>query len=273
MLLESIFMIRGGFFGFEFTHKLIYAIAGFFICYYDWKKNKRKDYLWVYLIGTILYTLAELMLQVFGGRAMQDKFLFGVNIGSQLWFTIPIGAMADVAFVGLLGIFIADFLVKKETRKKGILILAIYTLFRHVIFYSVFLILGFNFTNITVGDPDISSRRDVFEVGTVTTLTILSILTIIWFIRSKKVIKKRAFFMFLVIVIEITFWSVGEWITGQRWIEVGTIDPFNLQHANPFIEFGILAYDVIVEMGLFCVSFLAIPYLLKLIKTKEIPQT
>lgn len=269
MIFESIFMIRGGFFGYEFTHKLIYAIAGFLLCYYDWKKNKRKDYLWVYLIGLIIYSLAELMLQVFGGRAMPDKFLFGFNIGSQLWFTIPIGAMADVAFVGLLGIFIADFLVKKDTQKKGILILAIYTLFRHVIFYSVFLILGFNFTTINVGDLDISSRRDVFEVGTVSTLTILSILTIIWFIRSKKEIKKRAFFMFLVVVVEITFWSVGEWITGQRWIEVGTIDPLNLQHANPVIEFGILAYDVIVEMGLFCVSFLAIPYLLKLIKSKK----
>ena len=272
MIFESIFVIRAGFFGYEFTHKLVYAIVGFLICYYDWRKNKRLDYLWVYLIATLIYSWGEVMLQFFGGRGMQEKYLFGFDIGSWLWFTIPVQAMADVAFIALLGLFIADFIANQNTRKIGIYILTSYVLLRYILFYSIFLILGFIFTKVNAGDPDIPSRRDVFETGTVITMIVLSTITIIWWIKTKRGPRKRGLYMFLVVVILMIFWTLGEWIIGQRWIEMGTTDPWNMSRANPLIEFGILTYDVIVEMGLFCTSFIAIPYLLKLIKMKEMKE-
>ena len=55
ILINGIFIIRGGFFGFDWTHKLFYLLGGIALCIYDWKKNKRKDYFWVYLFGALLY--------------------------------------------------------------------------------------------------------------------------------------------------------------------------------------------------------------------------
>ena len=55
MIFESIFMIRGGSFGEDFGRKLIMSIIGLLICVYDWKTNdKRKDYFWVFIVGTII---------------------------------------------------------------------------------------------------------------------------------------------------------------------------------------------------------------------------
>ena len=74
--------------------------------------------------------------------------------------------------------------------------------------------------------------------------------------------------MLIIVIADMVFWTLGEWITGQRWIEIGTEDPLNVKHANPFLEFAIITYDIIIEMGIFCVSFLAIAYFVKLIKPK-----
>ena len=81
--MADIYIIRGGFFGWEFTIKLLYVIFGLILCIYDWKKNKRKDYFWVLIFGTMLYIGSEIMLFLFGGRVMQEKFLFGINVKSR----------------------------------------------------------------------------------------------------------------------------------------------------------------------------------------------
>ena len=69
-----------------------------------------------------------------------------------------------------------------------------------------------------------------------------------------------------------TIWTILEWLTGQRWIEIGILNPngtySNLHRAPPLIEFLALAYDVVIEIVLAYVPFLAIPYLLGLIKSE-----
>jgi len=68
-------------------------------------------------------------------------------------------------------------------------------------------------------------------------------------------------------------WTLSEWVIGQRWIEVGIQNPSvtnsNLRRADPLLEFSALAYDTIIEMALVNTAFLAIPYLLKLIKSEN----
>ena len=74
MIFESVFMIRGGSFGEDFGLKLIMGLAALAACIYDWRKNKRLDYLWVYFFATLIWAGSEIMLQLGGTRVFQEKF-------------------------------------------------------------------------------------------------------------------------------------------------------------------------------------------------------
>lgn len=263
----SFFIIRSGYFGFEFTFKLVWILIAIAAIIYDWRKNKRRDYLWVFLIASFLYIGAEIGMYFSGARVFTYRAIFGIDVSSLVWLTIPIQAIADVPVVAVICLFIGDRLMNKETRKEGIIFFVIYMLGKNVTIYSVLLGLGYNFTNINVGDLNIYSRRDVFDLFTIISIAGLLLLTIIWFIFTNKEARKRALFMFLMMIAFMSMWSLGEWLAGQRWIEVGTHPTFNL--ASPALQFGVFIYDIIVEMGLFSLSFLAIQYLLKLIKIRK----
>ena len=114
----GIFIIRGGFFGWDWTHKLFYVIGGLILCIYDWKNNMRKDYFWVYLWGTFLYLGSEVMLFLFEGRVMNGKYLFGVEITSLHWLTIPLMAIGDVVVLAVMALFFADRIKGTKNPKK-----------------------------------------------------------------------------------------------------------------------------------------------------------
>jgi hypothetical protein len=210
-------------------------------------------------------------LQVLGGRVFQEKYLFGINITSWLWLTIPLQAMSEAAFVAVFGIFIGDRMLKEEKRKEGLFILLIYILVRYIIFYAVLWSMGFSYLNVKVGDPDIPSRRDMFTIGSIIFLSILIAPAIYWYLKTDEMPRKRGIYMFSIMLMITTIWTVLEWLTGQRWIEIGTQNPdgtyLNLRRAPPLIEFLALTYDVVIEIVLAYVPFLAIPYLLGLIKS------
>lgn len=265
---EGIFMIRGGFFGFDWTHKLIYLIGGLILCIYDWKKNNRKDYFWVYLFGASLYIGSEVMLFLFDGRVMQDKFLFGMNITSMQWFWIPVMAIGDVVVLGVIALFFADRIRVQETQRRWILYLVIWLLLRDVLPYVILFISGSSFADIAIGDPLVYSRRNMIEMGTLIALPAIIIPTLIWFFRTNKETRQRVFYMFGVMVVLMTVWTCGEWFAGQRWIEVGPVSgPWTL--ASPLLSTGMFAYDIIIEMGLFTASFLAFPSIFRLIKSRN----
>jgi hypothetical protein len=73
-------------------------------------------------------------------------------------------------------------------------------------------------------------------------------------------------------LINISIWTILEWLTGQRWIEVGIKTSegtyLYLSRAPALVEFLALVYDVIIEIALMYMPFLAIPYLLGLIKSE-----
>jgi len=262
---DGIFIIRGGFFGGEFTHKLLYIIFGLILCIYDWKKNKRKDYFWIFIFGTMLYVGSEIMLYFFGGRIMQEKILLGIDITSMPWLWIPLLAIGDVVMLAVIALFFADRLRNSETRKKWGILFVIWIFCRDILPYIILFSLGQTFFNISIGDPLIYSRRNMIEIGTLISLSILIVLAIIWLARTNKESRKRGLYMFGVMLILMTAWSFGEWFAGQRWIEIGPEEgPWTI--APPFLQFVMFLYDIIVEMGLFTLCFLAIPSSLKLIK-------
>ena len=265
---DNIYIIRGGFFGWEFTHKLLYIIFGLVICIYDWKKNKRKDYFWLLIFGTMMYIGSETMLFLSEGRIMYEKFLFGMNVTSMHWLSIPMMAIADVVILSIICLFFADRIRTPETRRKWGFLFIIWLFCRDIVPYIILFSLGNTFATISIGDPFIPSRRSMIEIGTLTALSITIAIGIIWLFTTDKESKKRGLYMIAVMLILMTVWTFGEWLAGQRWIEVGPEGgPWTL--APPPLQFGMLAYDIVIEMGLFTLCFLAIPALLKLIKLKK----
>lgn len=268
MLFESIFMIRGGTFGEDFGNKLIMSVIGLLLCFYDYKINdKRKDYFWVFLFGTLIWSGIELLLQFQGTRALQQKYFFGINVTNALWLTIPLQGMSEGAFVAVIGVFIGDRLLNVDKRKEGIISLAIC-----LGLVSLILLRGINFTNV-VCCKDVPSRRNMFTIGAVIFIILMCLIAVVWLLTTDSESRKRGLLMYLVMVVFIAVWTLNEWLTGQRWIEIGTIHSdgsySGLRRAPAHIEFLALFYDVVVEVSLIYIPFLAIPYWLKLIRSEE----
>ena len=80
MFLESIFVVRGGFWGEEYDFKVLFALIAVSITIFDWKLKGRKDYFWVFLTGFIFWSLVELILQLLNIREMPNRYLFGMQI-------------------------------------------------------------------------------------------------------------------------------------------------------------------------------------------------
>ncbi|MHA1377344.1 MAG: hypothetical protein ACTSRG_03070 [Candidatus Helarchaeota archaeon] len=119
----SIYMIRGGGFGEDFGIKLIMAIITILICIYDWKKNKRYDYFWVFIDGTLIWSTVELVLQLSGTRVIPNKILFGIQI--PLWISVPLQGISEGAAIAVYGIFAGDNFADEKNRKLAITIFAI----------------------------------------------------------------------------------------------------------------------------------------------------
>ena len=88
MLFESIFIVRGGFWGEEYDFKVLFALIAVCITILDWKLKGRKDYLWVFLTGFIFWSLVELILLLLNIRDMPNSHLFGMQI--PIWLSIPL---------------------------------------------------------------------------------------------------------------------------------------------------------------------------------------
>ena len=264
MLLEGIFVVRGGFWGEEYDFKLLFAAVAIFICVLDYKWKKRKDYLWVFLVGFIFWSSIEFALQVTGIREMPNRYLFGMQI--PFWLAILIQGTAEGVSVGVVGLFITDLYLDEKTRMYSYLVFGIIVVLLFLIMFSH----GIYTPNV---GGEVPSRREVFPIWEVL-IFILSAPAIYWFIKAKKPVKKRAFFMFLVMFLLGSIWYLFYWLSGQRWVEIGTQNPdgsySNLRRAEPFLEFLVMLYNAVVEIALIYMMFLAIPYLLHLIEPENL---
>ncbi len=260
MLLESIFIVRGGFWGEEYDFKLLFAVVAIIICIVDWKWKDRKDYFWILLTGFIFWSGVEMLLQLTGIRDMPNRYLFGVNI--PIWLSIPLQGLSEGVAVGIMGIFITDLYIEKETRKYSLLTFLLVLILITLIMFS---------HGIYVPDVggDVPSRRDVFPLWELL-IIILAAPAIYWFIKTDKKSRKRGFYMLFTMFVLGCAWYLVYWLSGQRWVEIGikNIDGTysNLRRAIPIVELLVAIFNAFVEIALIYMPFLAIPYLFGLIK-------
>jgi len=266
MLFDSVYMIRGGAYGSNFTIQFFGSIGAFLLCVIDWRFRHRKDYFWVFLTGTIIWTLLELILQLTNVRVMETKYLFGLPI--PLPVSLILQGMAEGAFLGIIGLFIGDLMMSENTRKRGVIVLSALL----VVIAILSLVQWHPTANI---GGDVPSRRDMFNLEPVIFFSMLIIIDLLWLWRTDSAARLRAAWMFLILIVYGAVWTIFEVIANNRWIEVGTLS--NLSLAPPLVEFGAFTYDLVVEFGLASLPFLAIPYLLRLInplgESKTLTQT
>lgn len=267
MIAESIFMIRGGAFGQDFGAKALMSLVGVALCVYDWKVRARKDYFWVFLFGTLIWSTAELVLQLGGTRVLQAKYFFGWDVTDAPWLTIPLQGTSEGAFVAVLGVFFGDRFQDPAVRKRWLAV------FGGVVVFLLVLALprGIHFADVNAGDPNIPSRRDMFPLPATIFIVAMCTVAIVWWATTTPAARRRGLWMYAVMAGFIAWWTFTEWLTGQRWIETGTINPdgtyANLARATPTVEFLALAYDYMVEVSLIYVPFLALPSWLGLIES------
>jgi TRAP-type mannitol/chloroaromatic compound transport system permease large subunit len=262
VLLESIFMIRGGYLGEDFSYKLTSSIVAIILVIFDKKRNKRLDYFWIFLFGTVIWASIEALLQLSGTRVMPDRMLYGIEL--PLWISIPIQGIAEGSYLAVLGIFIADLVLDENTKKYGIIFLVVIIV---ISFIRVFIIYGVETPNI---GGDVASRRNVFGIGAVILVGGMCGLAVYWLATAKPETRKRGLYMFLFMLIISSFWIIFNVFAGQKWVEIGVENPdgtySNLRRAPLLIEIAVLVYDIFFEIALIYVPFLAIPYILGLIK-------
>ena len=254
MLLESIYMIRGGEigagpFGTSFITKIILVICTLLIVFYDWRKKERLDYLWVFIVGAIIWTIVEMFLQLSGTREYNANYIYGFEI--PLYISIPIQGMAEGAAVAVICLFFGDRMIDIETRKITTIVFSILMVLLFLSSFSE----GIQTPNY---GGDVPSRREMFKISAWIFLGTMTIATLIFFfVKSKPEQRMRGLYLLILMIIFGTVWTLGEYLAGTRWIEVGTES--NTRHAPPLIEFGALAFDVVIEIAVAYVPFFSIP--------------
>jgi hypothetical protein len=133
---------------------------------------------------------------------------------------------------------------------------------------------GIHYDNVDVGG-DVPSRREMWTVMGFIATAIIIAPTIYWLVTTDPESRKRGVTMILVMLIWSIVWNIGQWLIGERWIEVGIQNSdgtfSNLRRADPWLEFwALFVYDSIFEITMVYSPFIAIPYLLGLIKSQEI---
>lgn len=275
MIYEHIFQVRGGEgvgpFNTNFNVKLIFLIITLSIVIYDCYTQKRKDYYAVLNTGTIIWSIVELTMQLAGIREFQAAYLFGWEL--PIYLQIPFQGLVEGAMVAVVCLFVGDRIVgNKENKKKRYGWILLFAL---IMVYIVVDALDQGIQTPAVGGEvgvDITSRRAMTSPTAIIFLSCMVAIDIVFYIKTKKsapALRKRVVIMTWLMIIFGAVWTISEVIAGTRWIEIGTFT--NSVRATPLIEFIFLSYDVVIEIALAYVPFIAIPYFLGDIDTGSEP--
>ena len=74
---NGVYMVRDAGFGRDFTPKVWVTLIALALVAWDVRRQRRWDYAWVFLIGSVIWALAEVFLSVQGIRDMPERVLFG----------------------------------------------------------------------------------------------------------------------------------------------------------------------------------------------------
>ena len=253
MDLATIYIIRGAGFGRDFTPKLLIAFITIGIVMWDWRKQRRLDYLWVFVCGSLLWAAAEALLSLQGIRDMPIRTLFGRPLSLTLSWAIQ--GMSEGAFVAVVSLFVGDRILNRSTRISGLIsgVVVLGTIALATFRSRQFLLyLG----------P--ASRRDLLDPRALLTLVVLSLVVIMFYVIRKRW-RQRTLMMFGFMVCLGAVWSSAQVAVGGRWVEIDSAG-HGYERAGSLITFSALAFVVAVEIALVYVSFLAIPVFLGLMR-------
>ncbi len=250
---DGLYMVRDAGFGRDFTPKLWVSIAALVMVVADVRRNKRLDYVWVFVIGTVIWAAAEALLSLQGTRAMPDRVLFDRPIPMGL--SLLLQGTGEAAFVAILGLYVGDRWLTRGRRVHSAVVMAIVC-----VLVTAATVRG---ALARAGAPEVASRRDLLAPGSLLALGALALIAIAFYV-ARAPWRPRVLAMSWAMLIFSTIWTIGQVATGGRWVETRVGEAFVA--ASPGAQFAGLAFDVIVEIVLAYVPFLAIPVLLGLIR-------
>lgn len=276
MLLENVYMVRGGVgvgpFNTDFNVKFVFLVATVCLVLYDWRISKRTDYFWVAVFGTAIWSAAESVLQLGGFRAFQQNYLFGIPL--PLFVAIPFQGLVEGGFIAVTCLFFGDRVREEKTRWMSIIGFSVLMV---ALFGGAFI----NGIQVPNYGGEVPSRRNMTPIIPLVFLGLLTYANIAFFIihprprwegrrlgtylkiKPTKSDRMRGWYLFILMTIFGTVWTLAEYLAGTRWIEVGVVG--DTRHAPPIIEFLALAFDIVIEITVAYIPFYTLPLGLGLI--------
>ena len=254
-LLDPVYLVRDYAFGRDFTPKFFTAVIAIGFVVWDWVKQKRLDYVWVFVFGTVIWGGVEAFLKLQGVRNMPDRELFDQPLSLPASYVIQ--GMSEGAFVAVVGLFLGDRWLCRSSRTKSVILTAV-------------VVLGIALATVRSsrrleGFGDAGSRRDVLDEQALLALGFLVLLGILFFWRYPAW-RPRTLAMFVMMLVVGTGWTITQVLVDGRWVEVPGPTAGTYEATGPVLSFLVLAFDVVVEIALAYVPFLALPVMFKLIR-------
>jgi hypothetical protein len=238
----------------------------------DWRRNKRPDYFWVGVAGTLIAALLEILAIASGERQLQVNYLFGFKL--PLIVDLPVRAIAEFAFYAVLLLFFTDRMLQEKTRKNTIIVFAIVT----VAFNAVSFANGIQTPNY---GGDVLSRRAMTGTGSLILMGIIVYAVAAFFLTKPKSEggeagkylllrpshpdRQRGLHLLILLAVFLSVGQLTEYLAGARWVEIGSFE--STQHAHPLIELLGLAYNALVEGAVYYMPYYTIPLGLKLVES------
>ncbi len=258
MLLQNVYMIRGsvgvGPFGTDWNVKFFMMFIAFGMCWYDQRTRKRNDYWWVLLFASVIWGLAELILQTLGIRDFSAKIMFGWNI--PLWVSIPIQGIVEGGLVTVGSLFVGDRLLEKKSRFGTSLI---FTLMMVILIAAAFIQdILLNYTGPDYGG-NVPSRRNMFTPLPVILLIVMIVISIMFFIKAPPVLRRRGWMLFIVMILFGICWTLGEWGAGysmDRSRNTTNLHPCASANGVLSICMGYRCRDCFCLFTIFCYTYI-----------------
>lgn len=250
----SIYVIRDTAFGRDFTPKVVLVVLALVLVAVDRRTQRRWDYAWVFVTGTLLLGGVEAALAWQGVRDMPERVLFGHPLPQALSFVVQ-GA-AEGAFLAVTGMFIGDRLLVRARRGRAVLLLVV----------TSGLAVGTTVRSAArLGDAvgTVGSRRDVLSFGALLVLLGVVLVVVVFGWRWREW-RPRTGALAAAVLVVASCWTAAQVAVGGRWVEVG--GPGSYERAGAATTTAVLAFDVVVEIVLACLPFLAVPVMLRLLR-------